>query len=634
MPFELGRPAALALLGLLGPLLVLYLLKVRRRRVAVGSTWLWAAARRDLRSQTPWRRLVAQVPLLLQAGALIALAIGFAEPQSRGGELPGQHVVFVVDVSASMAAVGPDGRARIDEAKQQALERLAALEPGAAAQLVAAGQAPEILVPFERDRRRLASAIERLEPQDVAGDIETAMALANERLAALPGSRRLIVLTDQRLATRPAAGGPALDLVQVGAPGDNTAIVRLDVRSGTDPTTGREQVQAFAVVRNFGKRREELFVSLRQHRVDAPLASRRLTLAPGERAPVILTFESSPADAGMGIFVEVDVRDRLLLDNRAYALVPPSRKLRVVLASDTVSPWLVRALRADPEVELLQANPRSLAEALESEHALAVFSGSCPGALPPADVLVVDPPPGRCGTVDVGPAVEHPQITSWLELDPRLRFLTLEGVAIASARTLSADGQRSALVRSTAGPIIADASLPDRATTIVGFDVGESTWPLSASFVVFVRNVVELARAHRAHGLSATQKTGQPLRVRVPSTATEVKVEGPRGPVTARKHEGYALIPELTSAGFYHVSWQGPRPGSTLTAVNLLSERESNLYPTAEEAALGPTASATAPPPRHNDFTWVAALAALGLIAADVLWLTRSKPRPRPGSAA
>src|SRR5690606_4767891 len=113
-------------------------------------------------------------------------------------------------------------------------------------------------------------------------------------LAALPGSRRLIVLTDQRLATRPAAGGPALDLVQVGAPGDNTAIVRLDVRSGTDPTTGREQVQAFAVVRNFGKRREELFVSLRQHRVDAPLASRRLTLAPGERAPVILTFESSP----------------------------------------------------------------------------------------------------------------------------------------------------------------------------------------------------------------------------------------------------------------------------------------------------------------------------------------------------
>src|SRR5690606_26785744 len=133
----------------------------------------------------------------------------------------------------------------------------------------------------------------------------------------------------------------------------NTAIVRLDVRSGTDPTTGREQVQAFAVVRNFGKRREELFVSLRQHRVDAPLASRRLTLAPGERAPVILTFESSPADAGMGIFVEVDVRDRLLLDNRAYALVPPSRKLRVVLASDTVSPWLVRALRADPEVELL-----------------------------------------------------------------------------------------------------------------------------------------------------------------------------------------------------------------------------------------------------------------------------------------
>jgi hypothetical protein len=54
--FELLSPAGLALLALLVPLVVLYILKVKRRRRAVGSTWLWAVARRDLMAKSPFKR--------------------------------------------------------------------------------------------------------------------------------------------------------------------------------------------------------------------------------------------------------------------------------------------------------------------------------------------------------------------------------------------------------------------------------------------------------------------------------------------------------------------------------------------------------------------------------------------------
>ena len=48
MPFELRSPAHLWLLGLLVPLVLLYVLRIRREKRTVPSTWLWRSAERDL----------------------------------------------------------------------------------------------------------------------------------------------------------------------------------------------------------------------------------------------------------------------------------------------------------------------------------------------------------------------------------------------------------------------------------------------------------------------------------------------------------------------------------------------------------------------------------------------------------
>ena len=87
VPFELKAPGGLWLLGLLLPLLVLYVLKIRRQRVTVSSTWLWAAAARDLAAKSPFKRLVVQVPLLLELLALSLLALSLARPASRAGHI-------------------------------------------------------------------------------------------------------------------------------------------------------------------------------------------------------------------------------------------------------------------------------------------------------------------------------------------------------------------------------------------------------------------------------------------------------------------------------------------------------------------------------------------------------------------
>ena len=636
VPIELKAPSGLWLLGLIAPLLLLYVLKVRRQRITVSSTWLWAAAARDLAAKSPFKRLVARVPLLLELLALGLLALALARPASRAGHIGGEHIAIVLDTSASMATLEPDGRPRIAHARDAASAVIAALAPGAQAVIVEAGRDAHVVSPMDSDRRRLEASVAKLEASDAEGRMTQAIASASSQLRPYERGARLVVISDGALADRDAfaSSNLPLELVRVGGPVDNAAVVRLDIASAEDPTSHREQVQAFAMVQNYGLKPRSLYVTLSMRNVLQPLASRRIDLGPGERAPVVLGFEPAPGDAGAGLIVELSPHDALTSDDRAYGRVPSGVKLQVVMAPAKGSAWVARALASDPNVELLGSSLSGLPSAGVATDALIVVSGACPPNTPGGDLLVLDPPAGPCGTAVVGPKIDNPVVTSWAEVDPRLRFLSLDGVELRSARQLSADSPQAALVQSREGTLIADASSPGRSITVVGFDVGDSNWPLKASFVLFMRNVVELARSHRVRGAEAPARTGEAYSLRVPLDVGEVDLEGPGGDRRKLSAQGgLCVVPSLAKAGFYFASYAGRTPGSALFAANLTSERESDLRPRELPTRLGqPLAARTARELASavTDWSWLLAALALLLIAIDVWWVTR-KPR---GSAA
>ena len=634
VPLELKAPGGLWLLGLLAPLVLLYVLKIRRQRVTVSSTWLWAAAARDLAAKSPFKRLVAQVPLLLELLALCLLALALARPASRGGHIPGEHVAIVLDTSASMATIEPDGRSRLSHARDAASSVIAALAPGAQAVIVEAGRDAHVVSPMDSDRRRLEASLAKLEASDAEGRMTLAIATASSQLRPYERSARLVVVSDGALADRDAfaASNLPLELVRVGNPVDNAGIVRLDIASAEDSLPGaRPEVQAFAMVQNYGQKPRSLYVTLSMRNVVQPLASRRIDLGPGERSPVVLGFEPARGDVGAGLIVEISPHDALVSDDRAYGRVPSGAKLSVVMAPAKGNPWVARALASDPNVELLGSSLSGLASAGVPRDALVVVSGACPPDAPGGDLLILDPPPGPCGTSVVGAKLEAPAVTSWAEVDPRLRFLSLDGVELHSAHRLEADTPQAALVRSREGTLIADASSPGRSVTVVGFDVGDSNWPLRASFVLFMRNVVELARSHRARGAEAPGRTGDAYSLRVPIDVTEVDLESPSGnrqKLPAR--DGLCVVPNLARAGFYFASYAGKSPGSALFAANLTSDRESDLRPRALPARQGqplPARSAAELASAVTDWSWLLAALSLLLIAVDVWWVTR-KPRP------
>src|SRR5437588_6062810 len=101
-------PLALAALPLLGIILALYLLKLRRPMAPVASLHLWGTLTRDREANSLWQRLRVSPLLLLQLLSLLILIIALARPWVPTTEAVGQNAIIVIDVSASMAATDAD----------------------------------------------------------------------------------------------------------------------------------------------------------------------------------------------------------------------------------------------------------------------------------------------------------------------------------------------------------------------------------------------------------------------------------------------------------------------------------------------------------------------------------------------
>jgi uncharacterized protein (DUF58 family) len=106
------------LLGLLAiPIILLYMLRLRRREVLVSSTLLWRKLLRDREANAPWQRLRRNLLLILQLLILAALVLALARPFIPVPSVAGGSVVVVLDASASMRATDV-GESRFDAARR------------------------------------------------------------------------------------------------------------------------------------------------------------------------------------------------------------------------------------------------------------------------------------------------------------------------------------------------------------------------------------------------------------------------------------------------------------------------------------------------------------------------------------
>jgi Mg-chelatase subunit ChlD len=471
---------ALAALVLAIPLLVLHFRRRRPPRRAVGSLLAWrdlpgvggGGARRFGRPPLP-------LLLLLQLLALVALVVALAHPAKNESSAGSAHV-YVVDQSVWMGAQ-ESGGTRIDAAREELSERIAALSPSDAVRIVGAGATPGIL--YEGTAEGAAPTLESLEVGPGAANLTAALRLA-AGLRAGDGDEIVLLRAPEEAAPKVTGAGANYEAVTVGEP---VADISLGEASAHCDLLGTEACEVFVRLTDHGEAAASVPVEIEVNGVAA--ATRTVAVPAAGSAPFVFT-----TDPGSKVRVRVPAGgDGLTIANSVYVSVPEPGGERITLVGErTRALPLARALASVPGVQLRLRTPQTYKASDPRTSDLLVLDDFVPkGGLPnTAALLLVDPP--RFPGGKVRGAMHDSRISGTEAASPLLAGVDLSSLTIGSeaSQQLALPAAFSAAAWSSEGPLIASGVDAGRRVATISFEPSESNLPQLPGFPTLIDNIV------------------------------------------------------------------------------------------------------------------------------------------------
>jgi len=629
---SLLTPLALALGALAIPIVLLYMLRLRRTETPISSTFLWRQLVRDREANAPWQRLRFSWLLLLQLLILAALVLALARPFTEVKTITTGRIVLLLDASASMRAtdVDPD---RFAAAQDIGLDLVDALGPDDTMTVIRVADVPEVLAAASRDKQVLRRAIRGAAASAVSGDWLAAMTLAAAGAAGVD-ELKVVIVTDGGLpADLPPVPGE-VRLVSVGSRAANLAVSAL----ATAALPGKPP-QLFARISNYGSADADVILSVRLNGSDVIYDARSYTVPAQGQVDLFdlaLPDDFDTVSARLTLPARATTRDYLALDNAAYAVRGRGGAGRVLLVSaDNI--FLEQVLRSLRGVELFQVDP---ADPIPTEgYDLTVLDGVLPDPLPGGDLLLINPPRGAAYFEVSAPIAPQGPVTVHAE-DPRARNLGpfLEAVSLRALRPLTGVEWATVLAQVDGHPLVAAGEVDGRQVAILPFDARypNTDLVLQPGWPILMAELAAWFSPPRVTDVSGSVRPGAPVAVRFLDGAESARVTRPDGGTTTlRALTSQAIFADTGQAGLYTVALR--RGSATLRtetfAVNLFDPQESRIAPRSS-VTLGTTTVAEGARQASGRQEWWMAVAALGLILLAGEWLLYHRSLRRLPSAA
>jgi Ca-activated chloride channel family protein len=593
-----ANPGALWLLApLIGVVILLYLLKMKRRDLRVPATFLWPKRTEEIRANSLFQKLRFSWLMVLQILALTFVIVALARPQTVQHGLAGRVTVLVVDASASMGStdVKPS---RFDEAKNLASSAVSSAQTGDRIAIVEAGPIPRVLCALSNDSDRLRRAVSDLQLYDSETDVGDAMRLAAS-LVGTENSARIVLLSDGVFdpIVNFAPGKASVVYQTIGKSDRNLAV---DALGTTDTPGGR---QLFCGVRNFAADAMKGTISIYADGKlldsdDVSVAGRThwgKTVAAPADAKVLEAKLTSPDDV-------------LQADNTLVALTSPGASLRVLLVTKG-DLFLERALALDPRVTLDRTDTAPVDGA--PAYDIVVFDGIREVPVKSRGVLTFgsagDPSP-----VSVIGSSQSPRF-KLASKDPLLNAVDLTSVYVGKAEQVKAKSTADVLAQTTEGPLVVE-SKGDQRQVYVAFEPMQSDFPLQVGFPIFIANALDFLGGEGDSSRLAI-RAGSPFSIASTTLAT---LTAPDNSTFKIEPTGSSLIVrQARKVGQYKLSIGSQN--KTVYA-SLRSDLESNVLPKDTLALGGASVKATASPARFADFWRPAILLALLTLVGE-WWL-------------
>ena len=609
--------------GVVPALLILYFLKLRRREELVPSTLLWRRAVQDLQVNAPFQRLRKNLLLLLQLLILALAILALARPIVETTVADEDRVVLLIDRSASMNTIEADGQTRLDQAKEQAIRlaktlnrrtggwkalfSLRGAEARTQVMVIAFSDRATVVSPFTTNTSDLVELIEQIEPSDGQTDMAEALALAEAYMAPpsvlTPGMEstpesaeppsKMVLISDGRIADldKLVLKSGTMERIQIGETADNVGITALRTRRNYERP---EMLSVFLTAQNFGPEPVATDVSLR---IDGVLATMKTVQLGGRPVETAVNGPNNDAEASrpsMSLSFELPLHkaavmearlsrdDALLVDNSVSAIIPPPRKLRVLVVTErnALLDFILSGLplREYPFVTPAEWESGQYEKDGQATFDVVIFDKYQPTRFPAGNYLFLKAVP-PLESFSFGEPIENHALIWWDETHPVMRHVALEYIYVLESRPIKAPEQAEILAEGPGGPVLARYASDGRHSLVLGFAVEDGTWFKKASFGIFIYNAIRYLGGGGTETDQGPTRPGDTLRIPVPADAERVNLVLPDGNKVQRTADaaGVAYFGETDRVGVYRV--EDGIEGRDQYAVNLEDNWESDIRP-------------------------------------------------------
>ncbi|MEO5951080.1 MAG: VWA domain-containing protein [Chloroflexia bacterium] len=614
-------PAALALLAFAIPIIILYMLRLRREDWNVSSSMLWRRALQDRTANAPWQRLRRNLLLLLQLLLLLLLVLGLARPFVSAQTTVAGNMVLVLDASASMQSIDVS-TSRFDDAKHKADALIDSLGSESKATLVWAGPQAQTIIQASSDKAALHNAVRNLKAGNGRADVNAALTLAGASARQL-GDGTVVLISDGAMSGVGAL--PQVEaktrFISMGASQSNLAITSLSLREAPGGP------QLFASLYNNGTKAADALLAVS---IDGQLReSRKVSLLPGKEQT--LTIEGLPLDMRLAkarLTTDDATADVLPADNTAWALRPQPPAQNILLVTES-NGFLEKALNLLPGVRLSKTTPNQFTTT--DDYGLTILDATAPQTLPGGNLLIFAPP--NSTLTPVSGTIQYPAIGQTAVSDDLLKFVDLSGVHIGIAQEIITPSWARVLVRTTAGdPLMLAGETEGKRVVIFAFDLHQTDLPLQVAFPILVSNVVAWLQPQATLDLPPTLGAGDAVSIRALPEADEIVVTPPgdNAQSTTLQPQGQVSFAATDSLGVYTVQQRakGQLIGEPEQfAVNLFSLDESNITPNPDLTISGQATNPNGPTTQEETpleiWPWVLAI---GLLVLALEWWVYNRP--------
>ncbi|MDB5079006.1 MAG: hypothetical protein JWP00_930 [Chloroflexi bacterium] len=570
-------PFALGLLALAVPIVILYLLKVKREDLTVSSNFLWKRVLEDKQANAPWQKFQKNWLLLLQLLLLFLLVFILSRPFFTTDAQASGNIIVLLDASAGMQAndVEPS---RFTKAKAEINSIIDGIGGSDQITLVLMRSFPEVLASNSTNKNELKAALGRARVTSEPANPKPSIILAAAAADRYPGTTVVVVSSG---AFAREEGLPSLKakvkFIKVGKSDQNQAISGLRLReTGGGP-------QLFVGLNNYSA--EAAKISLVVTVDNKPFDTRQVDIGPEDKGSITLTdLPINTRVVNARIKPVGQAQDYLAPDNEAWTVRSAGSPQRLLLVSSG-NTFLELFFNRLPNYNVTKVLPENY-ESLSNKDGfdLYIYDNFAPEKPPQGGIFFISPPTSTM--LPLSGSVNTPSFARLDQNDPLLRYTDLSAIFIKQANQYTLPGWMKVVASSSEGsPLLAAGDQQGQRVVLMTFDTHQSDIGLSTAWPILLINTLSWMQPAGALNQVTEINPGEPISFNITNPTQEISVQPPdSGSQVLKINSGVASFTETGRTGIYGVTHKQTVGGKVNSSndnfvVNLYSELSSNIRP-------------------------------------------------------